>query len=267
MRHDAPSECRCRSCSQQGCGGCGGSDKYTTVCGSLPPRSGGWICEPLLNTKSQSPLLPAGESPDAAHHLGAVKSSAGLEPPAEGIGGVLLPSPDHTVRGGDALPPLSPLHEGYADFLSRFPFDVFFTCTFTESYASPARMEWDAGKRELVNCGGHTIYSNTAALNNFERFLTDINFPGQYFVAAEPHFERDVPHLHGLMESCGLSLSSLWAAWFKSRGRANFSVPRSDAVNIYCAKYTIKTGQWDSVRFRMSSIGARQGVRNRGRSA
>jgi len=122
----------------------------------------------------------------------------------------------------------------WGSFLTRFPLDTFFTCTFSDEYAVE-----------------HHVYSATSALNNFERFLRDAGVPGQYFVAAESHYCRDVPHLHGLLESRGLPLRNLWGAWFVTRGRSRFEPPRSDAARIYCTKYAVKDINADSLRFRL----------------
>jgi hypothetical protein len=124
------------------------------------------------------------------------------------------------------------VRDGYAEFLARFPLDVFFTLTFTDAYAQE-----------------HFVYSPTSALNNLERWFQDIGYKGQWFAAAEPHFDRDVPHLHGLMESRGLPLATFWGEWFASRGRARFEDPRSDAAAIYCSKYALKDYAGDSLRF------------------
>jgi hypothetical protein len=124
------------------------------------------------------------------------------------------------------------VQDGYAEFLGRFPLDVFFTCTFTDQYARD-----------------HFVYSPTSALNSLERWFKEIGYKGQWFAAAEPHFDRDVPHLHGLMESRGVPLKLFWGEWFRSRGRARFEPPRSDAAIVYCAKYTLKDYAADSLRF------------------
>jgi hypothetical protein len=124
------------------------------------------------------------------------------------------------------------VRDGYAEFLGRFPLDTFFTLTFTDAYAQE-----------------HFVYSPTSALNNLERWFKDIGYKGQWFAAAEPHFDRDVPHLHGLMESRGLPLATFWGEWFASRGRARFEDPRSDAATIYCSKYALKDYAGDSLRF------------------
>lgn len=139
----------------------------------------------------------------------------------------------------------------WAEFLGRYPLDVFFTCTFSDDYANE-----------------HYVYSHTSALNNFERFLNTLNYGGQFFVAAEGHRDRAVPHLHGLMQaatvqqsclrpdlelSAGDALTTLWGAWFAERGRCRFESPRSDAVNLYCVKYALKDRNADEVRFRLGT--------------
>lgn len=136
------------------------------------------------------------------------------------------------------------LRDEWARFLCQFPLDVVFTLTFTDAYAC-----------------AHCLYSPTSALNSFERFLADIGFKGQYFVCAEPHFDRDVPHLHGLMESKALPLRNLWRAWFDTRGRALFDPPRSDACRYYCTKYALKERDTDVIRFRLVAPSRRAGGR------
>lgn len=128
----------------------------------------------------------------------------------------------------------SAIREATAEWLGSFPLDTFFTLTYADDYARD-----------------HYIYSPTSALNDFERFLKAADFPGMFFAASEWHFSRDVPHLHGLLESRGLPLHNLWAAWFTTRGRASFEPPRSDAAAYYCSKYSLKDADADSLRFRL----------------
>jgi hypothetical protein len=124
--------------------------------------------------------------------------------------------------------------DAYAEWLGSFPLDTFFTLTYSDDYAKD-----------------HYVYSPTSALNDFERFLKAADFPGMFFAASEWHFDRDVPHLHGLLESRGLPLSNLWASWFTTRGRATFEPPRTDAAAYYCTKYALKDLAADSLRFRL----------------
>lgn len=126
------------------------------------------------------------------------------------------------------------LQSEWAGFLGRFPLDTFFTLTYSDKYAAE-----------------HKLYAMTSALNDFERWIAEMDYPGQYFVAAEPHFDRDVPHLHGLLDSRGMPLSNFWASWFAKRGRAKVEVPRSDAARYYCSKYSMKEANPDTVRFRL----------------
>lgn len=140
-------------------------------------------------------------------------------------------------RSSVPLPPAvsgAAVRAATAEWLASFRLDTFFTLTYADVYARD-----------------HYIYSPTSALNDFERFLKAADFPGQYFVAAEWHSCRDVPHLHGLLESRGLPLSNLWGAWFTTRGRCSFEPPRSDAAVFYCSKYTLKDSAADSLRFRL----------------
>ena len=126
---------------------------------------------------------------------------------------------------------------GWVEFLSRYPLDVFFTCTFSDQYAE-----------------AHKVYNNTSALNDFERWMKHAGLRNQYFVASEPHFCRAVPHLHGLMESRGLPLQNLWEGWFRTRGRGRFEAPRSDAASYYCSKYSLKEANPDTIRFRLGLV-------------
>lgn len=136
-----------------------------------------------------------------------------------------------------------PLQEGWGEFLCRqeYKLDVFFTLTFSDDYAKE-----------------HFVYSPVSALNVFERWIAAMDFPGNYYVAAEPHWERDVPHLHGLLSSSGLRRKTLWADWFREKGRAKFEEPRSDAAFLYAAKYAAKrdAAEWpDSWRLRLVPLG------------
>ncbi len=136
------------------------------------------------------------------------------------------------------------LRDDWAAFLGEFDLDVVFTLTFSDDYARD-----------------HYIYSPTSALNDFERFLRDIDNAGDYLACAEPHFDRDVPHLHGLMESKDLPLVNLWREWFRTRGRARFEPPRSDACRYYCTKYALKERDPDVIRFRLTRRTRRDGGR------
>jgi hypothetical protein len=138
----------------------------------------------------------------------------------------------------------SDLRDEWAGFLEGFGLDVVFTLTFTDDYAR-----------------AHFVYSPTSALNDFERFLKLIDYQGQYLACAEPHFDRDVPHLHGLMESKGLPLVNFWREWFTTRGRARFEPPRSDASRYYCTKYALKERDSDLIRFRLQPKTRRAGGR------
>lgn len=173
-------------------------------------------------------------------------------------------------RRADALPQSMFLRDHRAEwcgFLSRFPLDSFFTCTFSDEYAA-----------------AHSVYSLTSALNNFERWVEEIAYPGQYFVAAEWHSERDVPHLHGLLDAsaflpylaleCDLPvpedwqpfvLRQLWCRWYATRGRARFEVPKGgSAVTYYCTKYALKEADADTVRFRLWKQTRRERAADRG---
>lgn len=150
-------------------------------------------------------------------------------------------------RRPDPLPQrerMRDLRDDWAAFLGEFDLDVVFTLTFSDEYAE-----------------AHLLYCPTSALNSFERFLHDIGHIGQYLVCAEPHFDRDVPHLHGLMQSMGLPLNNLWREWFRTRGRGRFEPPRSDASRYYCTKYALKERDPDVIRFRLSRPTRRRGGR------
>lgn len=137
-------------------------------------------------------------------------------------------APASRGRGGHA----QAVRDNWAAFLGSFPLDTFFTLTFSPEYAEK-----------------HFVYSHTSALNQFQRWVKEIGYPGQYFVASEEHFDRDTPHLHGLMQSLDVPLRNYWFDWFKDRGRAKLEPPRSDAAAIYCAKYCLKDRDSDSYRF------------------
>jgi len=128
----------------------------------------------------------------------------------------------------------------WAEFLGEFPLDTFFTLTYSDEYGD-----------------AHCVKSHTSALNDFERWLRELDIHPQYFVAAEPHFCRDIPHLHGLMASGGLDLSHYWASWFRTRGRGRFEEPRTDAVALYCSKYALKQANADTVRFHLERTSSR----------
>jgi hypothetical protein len=140
------------------------------------------------------------------------------------------PVPDRPVRSVRS----NQVIDGYAEFFARYPLDVMFGLTFSDEYAR-----------------AHKIYTPTSALNNLERWFKEIGYTGQWFAAPEPHFFRDVPHLHGLMESRGVPLDLFWGEWFKERGRARFEPPRSDAAIVYCAKYALKDYKGDAFRFNL----------------
>lgn len=189
-------------------------------------------------TAADFPVSPVLSRQASAEELEALASAAAR---ASNI----PPLPRSTAHAG--------LRDEWARFLGRFPLDTFFTLTFCDRYAA-----------------AHCVYSNTSALNNFERWVDDTGFPGQYFVAAEPHFDRDVPHLHGLLESRGLPLPNLWASWFAERGRGRLEPPRTDAAAYYCTKYLLKEANADTVRFRLScnpSFESRHSKRQKGDAA
>lgn len=126
------------------------------------------------------------------------------------------------------------LHEAWSELLvARLPNAAFFTGTFSDDYAER-----------------HCIYSHESALNNAERWISKAVPTARYFLAAEDHWERDTPHLHGLVVAPNLPLRVLWESWFQSRGRCRFEVPRSEAAAAYCAKYAL-TDSSDSYRFRL----------------
>jgi len=133
----------------------------------------------------------------------------------------------------------SALRDEWASFLGRFPLDTFFTCTYSDDYAKE-----------------HKLYALTSALNDFQRWVKGMGYDGQYFVAAESTCNRDVPHLHGLMESKGLPLTNLWSSWYNSRGRASFEPPRADAAKYYCTKYTLKESESDTIRMNLQNARA-----------
>jgi len=124
---------------------------------------------------------------------------------------------------------------GWADWLGEHRFDAFFTGTFSDEYAR-----------------AHGIFSHKAALDDFERFARWQRLPGNYFAASEDHYQRTVPHLHGLIECRGLRTQHIETAWRNSRGIADVQQPRDrNATGLYCAKYSLKDHNADSVRFRV----------------
>jgi hypothetical protein len=143
-------------------------------------------------------------------------------------------SAHHRARGAAAAH-----RDAWADWLKKFPLDRVLTLTYSDDYADR-----------------HRIYCFTSALNDFERWLyalaPDTPMP-QFFVAAESHWLRDVPHLHALLDSRGVPPQTLWRSWFSTRGRSHVSEPRSDAARVYCAKYTLKDTTGDSYRFHLDS--------------
>lgn len=107
----------------------------------------------------------------------------------------------------------------------------FFTGTYSDGYGFP-----------------HGLVSARNALRDWRRFLHAHELDrGIWVVAAEPHQERPIWHLHGLLKGLDAAArAEVAAAWQESRGWAQ-AAPLHDGGVAYATKYAVKCG--DTVAF------------------
>jgi hypothetical protein len=92
----------------------------------------------------------------------------------------------------------------------------------------------------------------------FEKFMSKRYPRVSYFYALEANPSRDGFHVHALWaDAAGVFRKEVWAAWFKSYGRARIEPVRSvDDVAAYCSKYVTKAGAWWNVKLQWHRIQA-----------
>lgn len=150
------------------------------------------------------------------------------------------------------------IREQYADWLSKYNFDYFFTATFRTANktvpASDVRI-YDANtgefKREEYwswrgsSIGGKPRREPYYAIKNVwqELVLYDVK---RGFLVAEPHQSGDL-HIHGIIAG-GLPKQEpialpwdIWHGLFDRFGRAKVEAPnKHQCVTMYCSKYLLK---------------------------
>lgn len=85
-----------------------------------------------------------------------------------------------------------------------------------------------------------SVFTAESAQRDFRNFLRVAGWRGSYFCAVEDHKDRNIPHLHALMQGSEVR-RRLWGEWFASRGRCSIQpVKDEERVRLYVAKYVLK---------------------------
>jgi hypothetical protein len=131
-------------------------------------------------------------------------------------------------------------------WLNHYQFDIFFSVTFSDAYA----------KRQYGK--DLSVYSLRGAVLDVLRGLNDLptktawpGFTGRLVLAAEMT-DRNTPHVHGVLASCGMDVDwllgtdspkdgALWQHFHETRGRCRFELIRDqDEATLYAFKDTLK---------------------------
>jgi hypothetical protein len=138
-------------------------------------------------------------------------------------------------------------------WLNRHAFDVFFSVTYRDDYAT-----------------SHGIRSVGSAARDVRAGLSDFGFKGRFGLGAEMT-DREIPHVHGVLSSAGDTLQrllgdtpregALFRHFFATRGRCRFELMRDqDEATLYALKDTFKNSKEpDALLLRMRPSG---GLRN-----
>ena len=128
------------------------------------------------------------------------------------------------------------VRDGWAELISRYPWEWFVTLTFTDDIHPEAALKsmrvWLSKlNREVF---GHRWYKNVPY--------------GVYWVAAIEYQKRGVLHLHLLITGVGdtrrLSYMDIWAEMGNKNGWARVeAVEANNAVSMYLSKYVTKDGE------------------------
>ena len=116
----------------------------------------------------------------------------------------------------------------WAAFLRGFGLETYLTFTYNDLYGEE-----------------FGIKTERAALRDARKFLRELGYRGRYFLAVEWHREREIPHLHGMIED--IWRKSVFQAWYGSgRGMARV-LPLTSGGFEYCCKYVLKDMHGDSI--------------------
>lgn len=127
-----------------------------------------------------------------------------------------------------------PRVQEWAEFLKRFSLSTYATFTYSDRWAQQ-----------------FSIYTDRAALRDFEYFLRAANYPcdKDYFAAVEwGNQGRQVPHLHVLLGECYRDF--LRKEWQHKRGWATV-YPVTEGAHTYVCKYVLKDTTGDGYAFRL----------------
>lgn len=207
-----------------------------------------------MNTKSQRRQRLFAAPPDAAYTPCAVRPPAGLEPPAEGIGGSASGIP---VQPREGLPVPPPLH---IPGLEPITADLLMSKRRARRECGEKGhrlavldgwselLGWNYGEEaDFVtltwnekNGKNDGIYTPKAAFRKTHKVLKDAEIRTPSFLVTEPHQWRDIVHIHGLtrhLESGERNRFFLY--WLHSCG--TLTIRRSNAQAVpYLLKYLFK---------------------------
>lgn len=147
-------------------------------------------------------------------------------------------SPERPARMEQGPRGLRAVRAAWVELLRDTELDHFLTMTFSDDYARK-----------------HGIYTHRRALDLSENLLRSRIPEARYFLAAEDHFNRDVPHIHGLVQLRGEDHRRIWAHLHATtQSRVSLDPVKGDPGRWYVAKYVQKDAAADSVRFDLPKL-------------